>query len=250
MYFSLITPVRGSELGAARAWNGVYNDHQWLWLFFPGQQDSPRRFLFRRHDDGALARYYVVSHEIPQSPSSDWQVQSKAYAPTPQAGSVWHFELRANPTITISSAPKSESGKKQGVRHDVVMHAKRKKLAELGLREWKEWVSEDKPTMGQLVWDSCSAWITSRAAKIGVEFDLDCLQVDSYQQHRENHKGDIKKNDKGEAVKTQKSLRFSSVDFTGVLRVRDPVLLADALTQGIGHAKGFGCGLLLIRPAN
>lgn len=234
MYFSLITPVRGSELGAARAWNGVYNDHQWLWRFFPGQPDSPRRFLFRRHDDGVLARYYVVSQELPQSPSSDWQVQSKAYSPAPHLGSVWHFELRANPTITISN----DRSKKQGVRHDVVMHAKRKKLAELGLREWKEWISDDKPTMAQLTWEACSAWLSSRAEKIGVEFDLDCLQVDSYQQHREKRK------------EQEKPLRFSSVDFTGILRVRDPVLLANALTLGIGHAKGFGCGLLLIRPAN
>ena len=47
-------------------------------------------------------------------------------------------------------------------------------------------------------------------------------------------------------------LRFSTVDFSGSLRVVDPAALRTALFSGVGHAKAhaqaFGCGLLLIRP--
>lgn len=42
-------------------------------------------------------------------------------------------------------------------------------------------------------------------------------------------------------------LRFSSVDFAGELIVRDAAEVGNALTQGIGQAKAFGCGLLLVR---
>ena len=35
--------------------------------------------------------------------------------------------------------------------------------------------------------------------------------------------------------------------FEGVMRVLDSVALASLLTNGIGPAKGFGCGLLLVR---
>jgi hypothetical protein len=37
------------------------------------------------------------------------------------------------------------------------------------------------------------------------------------------------------------------LDFTGEMTVLDACKLGSALTQGIGHAKAFGCGLLLVR---
>ena len=41
--------------------------------------------------------------------------------------------------------------------------------------------------------------------------------------------------------------KLVSVTFEGVLRVSDPVRMAALLNNGIGHAKAFGCGLLLVR---
>ncbi len=38
-----------------------------------------------------------------------------------------------------------------------------------------------------------------------------------------------------------------TVTFEGVLRVIEPTRLADLLKNGIGPAKAFGCGLLLMR---
>ena len=38
-------------------------------------------------------------------------------------------------------------------------------------------------------------------------------------------------------------------DFDGVLRVTAPDIFLAALAQGFGKAKGFGCGLMLIRRA-
>jgi hypothetical protein len=57
------------------------------------------------------------------------------------------------------------------------------------------------------------------------------LQVDACTQHRG-------KNDR---------LRISCVDFAGEIKVRDAADRGNALTQGIGHAKALGCGLLLVR---
>ena len=66
--------------------------------------------------------------------------------------------------------------------------------------------------------------------------DGDGLNVERYEQHRGK---------RGE-------LRFSTVDFSGSLRVVDPAALRTALFSGVGHAKAhakaIGCGLLLIRP--
>lgn len=229
MYFSLITPEPGRELEAARVWNGVYDDHQWLWQFFPAPRDTPRSFIFRRHEANHLPRYYVVSAQPPQAPATGWQVQSKPYAPTLSAGNHYLFDLRANPTVTHS-----RNGKKQ--RHDVVMQAKRELLDQHRLQHWEQLSGKARPAMGQLTWKACSEWLQARAEQIGVEFIADSIQVDSYLQHREKRKS------------KDETLRFSSVDFSGELVVRDAGRLKQALTQGIGHAKGFGCGLLLLRP--
>lgn len=41
--------------------------------------------------------------------------------------------------------------------------------------------------------------------------------------------------------------KLATVTFEGVLRVSDPIRLAELLENGVGPAKGFGCGLLLVR---
>ncbi len=41
--------------------------------------------------------------------------------------------------------------------------------------------------------------------------------------------------------------KLATVTFEGVLRVSDPTRIAELLANGIGHAKAFGCGLLLVR---
>jgi CRISPR system Cascade subunit CasE len=40
---------------------------------------------------------------------------------------------------------------------------------------------------------------------------------------------------------------FSSVDFEGELQVVDPELFQTMLFNGIGPAKAFGCGLMMVR---
>jgi CRISPR system Cascade subunit CasE len=39
-----------------------------------------------------------------------------------------------------------------------------------------------------------------------------------------------------------------STTFQGVIEVQQPEKLAELLRKGIGPAKAFGCGLMLVRP--
>jgi CRISPR system Cascade subunit CasE len=41
---------------------------------------------------------------------------------------------------------------------------------------------------------------------------------------------------------------LDTAQYDGVLEVTDPATLRTALTRGIGHAKGYGCGLLTLAP--
>ncbi len=228
MHFSLITPTAGQERDAAHEWtHGAYAEHQWLWRFLPAPPGTPRSFLFRRRDVGGLPRFYVVSDRAPVAPSPHWQVRSKPYAPELVAGDGLAFELRANPVVTLSNA----NGK--SARHDVVMQEKTRLLKERNLTRWADWSTPDKPALPELVQRTCSTWLQARCQRLGIAVDLASLRVEGCEQHRGKGGG----------------LRITTVDFSGHLRVVDADALRHALFAGVGHAKAFGCGLLMVRPA-
>lgn len=228
MFFSLITPVPGQEREAAHEWTrGAYAEHQWLWRFLPAAVGTPRNFLFRRRDADGLPRFYVVSDREPVTPTAHWTVHSKPYAPALEPGQWLAFELRANPVVTRTNA----NG--QSARHDVVMQEKTRLLQERGLPRWADWTAADRPPLAALVQRCGAAWLLARCMRLGVHFDSASLRAEGYEQQR-GKRGD---------------LRISTVDFRGRLRVDDPKALQAALFGGVGHAKAFGCGLLLVRPA-
>ena len=173
-----------------------------------------------------LPRFYVVSGDEPLAPTRHWQVQSKPYAPALAAGDQLSFELRANPVVTTRMA----NGK--SARHDVVMQEKTRLLKERKLARWADWKTPDRPSPQELIRQTCGQWLQSRCERLGIALEDRSLSVEGYEQHRGKN---------GE-------LRFSTVDFNGTLRVIDAQALCVALRAGIGHAKAFGCGLLLIRP--
>ncbi len=227
MHFSLITPTPGHERDAAHEWTGgAYAEHQWLWRFLPAPLGTPRSFLFRRRDADGLPRFYVVSDREPTPPSPHWSVHTKPYRPDLPVGQWLQFELRANPVVTRPNAHGKAS------RHDVVMQEKTRLLKERGLTHWAEWTTPDRPPLADLVQRCGAAWLQARSERLGVGFDGETLRADGYEQH--HGKGD--------------KLRISTIDFTGQLRVTDPQALRSALFGGVGHAKAFGCGLLLVRP--
>ena len=225
MYFSQIKPSAGRERDAAHEWaHGPYAEHQWLWQLFPAPGGSPRDFLYRRHDIEGMPRYYVVSKRPPQQKNHAWNIQTQSYEPKLEAGDRLRFDLRANPVVTHGRDGKSK-------RHDVVMQEKTRLLHEYGGTRWQYWQGEDKPAPYDLVRTTCSAWLKVRAIRLGFQINEESLAVDGYQQH----------------AGQKDQMRFSTVDFSGELSVVDPAAFGMALRDGIGHAKAFGCGLLLVR---
>lgn len=227
MYFSLITPAHSRERTAAhdRA-AGPYAEHQWLWKFFPAERGSPRDFLFRSADTPNGPKYYVVSGRAPQPVSTAWKVQTREYHPQLRVGQRLRFDLRANPVVAHARDGKPK-------RDDVVMQEKKRLLTERNLSRWQDWHGKDKPALYDVVQQACGAWLNARAERLGFVVDNRSLRVDGYRRHAEKH-GD---------------LRFSTVDFSGELTVLDSEALLKALCEGVGRAKAFGCGLMLVRHA-
>ena len=221
MYFSKIALRRDAALTTytARGLTGDgYRSHQVLWRLFEKGKQQQRDFLYRHVDSTSWPCFFLVSTHRPQDERGVWTIQVKDYAPRLMTGQRLAFSLRANPVVTKPG----QHGKP--VRHDVIMNAKKQRQ------------SHQSTTIhqGTLLQDIGRPWLEARAAKHG--FRLELVRVDGYQQHH------VRKS-------RAPSIRFSTLDFNGLLTVTEPEPFQHALFYGIGPAKGFGCGMLLIRRA-
>ncbi len=215
-YFScvrlLASPTQNDWLRDLARHGEPYRDHALIWKLFPGD-GAARDFVFRRLDDERT--YYVVSARPPQPDAGLFQIQSKPYAPKLEKGEWMRFELRANPTVSL----RQEGGRSQ--RHDVLMNAKR------------DIPSEQKDTVAGVLDPAGRDWLLDRAEKLGLAIREETLMQNSYRQHRLKRKGH--------------SIQYSTLDYQGVAQITDPDRLRAALLEGVGHSKGFGCGLLLVK---
>ena len=191
-----------------------YDLHKEMWNLFPGEPDADRSFLYSIMDDGKTV--LMVSEREPVF-NNYWSVESKSYDPVISEGDSFRFRICANPTVANSI-----SGKHQ--RHDVVMNLKRK------LREEGVELSQN-----EIVQRAVTEWMVRKAGLNGFSVDENSLLIHSYE--------------KNETFKQQngKKIVFSTATIEGSLTVKDKDKFRKALFCGIGSAKGFGCGMLMIR---
>lgn len=224
MYFSravLREDVDAAVLARFAPHDG-YGVHQLVWRLFAASPEQKRDFLFREESVSRRPTFYLVSARPPDDRDGLWTLQSKPYTPRLQAGERLSFRLRAN---AVRSRPGAESGSVR--RHDVVMDLKTRLKAAAP--------DEPLPPLPALVQEAGFRWLVERAAKHGFHIDEGALRVDAYRQHWL-----VKR-------RRQPPIRFSTLDFEGILTVTEPGLLVQALYEGIGPAKGFGCGLLMVK---
>lgn len=81
-------------------------------------------------------------------------------------------------------------------------------------------------------------WLASKAAQIGVSFGTDDGETSFEVTRRE-----VLRFSRGGSTVT-----LARAQFDGRLRVEDAAMLREALTHGVGPAKGYGCGLLTLAP--
>ena len=199
----------------------AYRDHQIIWRLF-ASDGGKRDFIFRRLDD--MRTYYVVSERPPHDEDGRFDIQSKAYDPSFDVGDTLRFDLRANPVVSRRAA---EGGKSR--RHDMLMNAK---------KEARQTGHDAAVAMDE----AGLKWILERAAHWGLRVDERSVLQKGYCQHA------LRPGRWRETGEKHKAIQFSSLDYQGVAEVVDPEALRKALFEGVGHAKSFGCGLLLVRP--
>ncbi|WP_319764155.1 type I-E CRISPR-associated protein Cas6/Cse3/CasE [Maridesulfovibrio sp.] len=203
---------------------GVYEEHRALWKIFSDSSDRERDFIYRRMDPSS---FLAVSSREPAETRFLRTLQVKEYNPQLEVGERLHFSLRFNPIVKR----RDENGRQQ--RIDIVQD-RRKEMERQGLPR-TEW---DKRL--EIAEEAGAQWIMKRSETLGFELEHGengpGLIVESYSQER-FQKG------KGRMV------NLSCMDVRGFAKVTDPENIKRALFNGVGCAKGFGFGLLLVRRA-
>jgi CRISPR system Cascade subunit CasE len=225
MYLSRAELMRGP--GALSAWASALKDsacfdrgHKLIWTLFSRGEASKRTFLWREIEAGS---YITLSQDEPRDETKLWRISTKEFAPELLGGDMIAFSLRANPAVAV----KVEG--QRGKRADAIMHAKRPAME----REAKRLQTLDREGQAKAALD----WLYKREARLGVVFDRNKCATTSYDVIRA-----------GESANGGR-ISFAAVDYEGVLEVREPSAFLAALSAGVGKAKAYGCGLMLIRRA-
>lgn len=194
--------------------------HKLIWSAFAGDPDASRDFLWRAEGNGI---FLVLSRRPPSdSPLFD-PADVKEFAPDLKAGDRLGFVLRANATRTEKTGTQSSSGKERKRHLDLVMDALPPKGADRAGQRM------------DLAHGVAEAWLARQGERHG--FVPDILALEDYSVHRFRRE------------RGARPIILGVLDMTGTLTVRDPDALLNAVAQGFGRAKAFGCGLMLLRRA-
>lgn len=191
----------------------AYAWHQLVWRAFPGRDGQDRDFLTRLDDKPKGAQLLIVSPVEPTPP--DWltdhdEWETKAIPSGFFQARRYRFQLHANPTVKRVVRDAAGNKKKNGRREAIT------DVAELGA-----WLQRKGETGGFRLPESTPPEVFS---------DL-------------SH---FTKKPKGGQPLTG---THGAVDFSGLLEITDPDLfLSHTFAKGIGSAKAFGFGLLVLAP--
>jgi CRISPR system Cascade subunit CasE len=213
-----------------------YAVHQLIWTLFPGRPGADRTFLFRQEFEKeqlsavtsvrGIPLFYVLSKDKPSTQTDILVTETKEYAPKLLAGDKLAFSLRANPVI----ARKQNNGKRNSKHCDVLMDVK------YHLKHSNAVLSHEQIQVAQN--QAVADWLVRKGTTAGFNIpEIDGLQIAAYQQQVLSKRSSVRNDE----------IKFSSVDISGIIEVTDPVLFLQMLEKGLGSAKSFGCGMMMIR---
>ncbi|PPD35165.1 MAG: type I-E CRISPR-associated protein Cas6/Cse3/CasE [Methylomonas sp.] len=278
--------LKSSQLGLVLQGNS-YGSHRLLWDLFPDQDQRTflyrEEIACEQLAASATVRgepiYYVVSQVKPvANDDSLFRLETKSYQPQLAVGQCLAFECRVNPvverqgkkhdvvmdaqlqflshlvqtlnlqnqlvgkpeksdykTLLLSSGGEALNAHLNQIIANDLRYAERlSKVA--GLSDKLEWAIK------ALVDKALETWLQRQGERCGFELvqdqnGLSKLQNSGYQWHGLPQKTKQKGDKSG----------FSAVDLTGELQITDIEKFQQALFNGLGRSKAFGCGLLMIK---
>ncbi|QCO00521.1 type I-E CRISPR-associated protein Cas6/Cse3/CasE (plasmid) [Azospirillum argentinense] len=193
----------------ARTAQSLGHTHHLVWSLF-GDRGGDRNFLYRMTGAGVRQPILLYSAEPPKDTTGLWKVESKSMTLPDAVGERVAWSIRVNPVVS-----------RDGKKHDVVTDARRSAPED---ERWEDTARRVVPT-----------WLAPRLAKIGLEAPPEAMVLEGSAKHEFPH-------DRG-----GRPVTVRTVDVSGTATVTDPAALAAGILSGIGSAKVYGCGMLLLR---
>lgn len=193
--------------------------HRLIWELFSDGPDRERDFIYRFEMRRGQPRFFAVSKRKPLSDSKLWQVETKLYEPVLRQGDKLQFLMRVNPVITRHD----ESGRHK--RHDIVMDMK------LQARQSGQSIQGDLTTI------AARKWLKRRADKYGFKpiektITAESHEILSFYKRKGHH-----------------PVSITIMDISGSLKVTEAKAFREVLLYGLGPAKAYGCGLVMVKRA-
>jgi len=207
-----------------KTYANAYMLHQKMWELAGRDKNQRRDFLYRVEYDAyqnIKHIYLLASHRV--SPQNNMKlVVSPEYRPKLEEQERLCFKLRANPIVK-----RKENGKTK--EYSLLMDAKQK-------LKRNEKTYQEKFSLDELIHEIGMKWLTRKGEQHGFAVKEFEIAID---------------NDREYVIKTpvKNEYMLRTLDFGGILTVVDPERFIEALYQGVGTAKAFGCGLMLVRRA-
>lgn len=189
-----------------------YNLHRQLWRLFPGEEKETRK-----NSEELRQGFLFRIEENPTGRTARLLVQSRR-APESASGVVLVGTREINPQPVA------------GQRLAFLLTANPVKTITDTQRDAKQGKKSEKCRVPLIKEEDQRDWIARKLAEAGEIEAVNVLPHAPIYFRKGNRGG-----------------KLVSVTFEGVLRVSDPVRMTELLDNGIGHAKAFGCGLLLVR---
>lgn len=186
--------------------------HRLIWTVFADDSSRKRDFLWRQDDK---RRWFVLSRRPPDNSHGLFEIETRPFAPHLATGQRLAFALRANAVVTRKDT------NSRGKRSDVVMDRLR------GIPQ-----AERAQARNRIAVEAARDWLAAQGAAAG--FAVNRIDAIAYRNEK--------------IPRERKSaIQLGLLDFEGEISVEQPKAFLAALASGIGKAKAFGCGLMLIK---
>jgi CRISPR system Cascade subunit CasE len=222
MYLHKISIDKEALIKDRKRWQDAYLLHQKIWTIASRSQNQKRDFLYRVEYDtyqNIKCIYLLAPNQITSQNGVKVTV-SPRYQPDIETNERLYFKLTANPIIK-----RKENGKAK--EYSLIMDAKQR--FKIDKQDYL-----DQYSLDELIYDVGIKWLTRKGEQHG--FAVKRFEV-------------IINNDREYNIKPigRQEYILRTLDFSGMLTVTDPSLFLKALYEGIGSAKGFGCGLMMVK---
>jgi len=212
--------------------NDIYIWHQKLWECYPDEPDAKRDFLTRIDQLEGAYRFWVLSKRKPVCPQ--WCMADgfaiNQISPSFLTHRYYAFDLRANP-VKMQLIPRNADG--EPVLHTNGKRKRGKRIPLVKPDELRSWLIQ-KGNVRSVI---CK----KNEPKIEIPGGFRIIET-------KDRPLEIRPMVESHFRKKEHSAYHGGVQFRGVLEVTDKKHFIESYKSGIGSAKGFGFGLLLLMP--